>query len=631
MADFKKDYLNYLFYTVINSSAALSKDPDNSVRKILESVIKAEDIVKIAFIIGKTEGLDVLFKFILYVSDKIDKSQVKIFNLKDNFEYDVQTLKNLCSKIEKYILQHPQTVEFPSEEEKPQVTKKQSEDILQEIQIQTEKLNTEEDSIISFDAEVESKIQQKSSEDIDTAESENITGMTEDESLSLIENKETRVVEEEVFELEKIIEEIESAGENEYSSDYLEEPVISEEPEIKENEISDKANILEETTPDDEVKQEEDSPAHTEENEIFTQAESDEETKAKLPDLEFEIKDSYFGKETVGRENEETITSEVYYKFENKFFEDVKILEKLFSNIEKESRVHSGNNLREKILPGLTQIIEISSELADLTRQLSFDVTAEIFLTINLFCTKAINNAKLLTQERLNLMKSSLVLVNSLIKGEDYLNYDIIVEKMEALKSEIQKPQERESIKEKIIDEEQNKFAEQEITQQRVPGKSIDVIEEGYKYQDTREQIITRMMPQEEKESEEQDMDSSNFKMRYFVKEFEKTFLGMHELQGEFSKYDALDLIDALNNSIRAIAKISVSIKMNNVCKLAEVSYVFLKYLKDYRINLMDQEIQQIIKYVIFSFKMLLTNRKPEDFNVLVQYLNNPEKIFTDT
>jgi hypothetical protein len=58
---------------------------------------------------------------------------------------------------------------------------------------------------------------------------------------------------------------------------------------------------------------------------------------------------------------------------------------------------------------------------------------------------------------------------------------------------------------------------------------------------------------------------------------------------------------------------------------------VFLKYVKDYRMDMQEPEVKQIIKYIIFTFKMLLTDRRPEDFNVLVQHLNNPVKIFADS
>ena len=68
-----------------------------------------------------------------------------------------------------------------------------------------------------------------------------------------------------------------------------------------------------------------------------------------------------------------------------------------------------------------------------------------------------------------------------------------------------------------------------------------------------------------------------------------------------------------MNELLRMLAKISASVKNADVLKLSEVSYVFLKYLKDYKMDLLDKEIQQIIKYIIFTYKMLLTDRKPED------------------
>ena len=102
-------------------------------------------------------------------------------------------------------------------------------------------------------------------------------------------------------------------------------------------------------------------------------------------------------------------------------------------------------------------------------------------------------------------------------------------------------------------------------------------------------------------------------------------------MKGEYSKFEALEKIDEMNNLLRLIAKISSSVKLNDVLKLSEVSYVFLKYLKDYRMDLLDPEIHRIIKYIISTFKMLLTEQKTEDFNKLVQYLNNPVKIFTDS
>jgi hypothetical protein len=171
------------------------------------------------------------------------------------------------------------------------------------------------------------------------------------------------------------------------------------------------------------------------EDEILTAAELEKLQKIKekeLPkeieeDFEFEIK----GTEGQGSEKEEqktgSVTSDAYYKFENKFFEEVKILEKLFSNTEKECRGKNLQKLTERTLQSFTEIMEISSELADLTRRLSFDLTADIFITINLLFTKAIKNPELINPEKVKLLSSSLLLVTSLIKGEDYLGYDELV------------------------------------------------------------------------------------------------------------------------------------------------------------------------------------------------------------
>ena len=98
---FKKDYINYLLYTVVHSPSGEFKE-NYRLSKLVDSIIAVDDVMKVTFIIGKTAGLDMLFKYLLYISDKIDKSQVTIFNLKDNFEYDKQNITRICSKIDLY-------------------------------------------------------------------------------------------------------------------------------------------------------------------------------------------------------------------------------------------------------------------------------------------------------------------------------------------------------------------------------------------------------------------------------------------------------------------------------------------------------------------------------------------------
>jgi len=236
------------------------------------------------------------------------------------------------------------------------------------------------------------------------------------------------------------------------------------------------------------------------------------------------------------------------------------------------------------------------------------------------------------------LLNSSLSLVNSLIKGGNYLNYDVIVDKIEQLKKEMLKQEEpakeqqrpAEKIPEKEDEKKQGKSQKVKKKAEEAPQSKEQPAAEK-KEQEPEVQVISKTERIRFAPARTPDIDTVIFKMKWIVKDFEREFLNLDKIKGEYSKFDILEKIDELNNYLRLIAKLALSVKALDVCKLSEVSYVFLKYLKDYRMDLLDPEIQQILKYMIFTFKMLLTDRRPEDFNVLVQYLNNPVKIFTDT
>jgi hypothetical protein len=445
-------------------------------------------------------------------------------------------------------------------------------------------------------------------------ESEEAQEESEDSKLTLIENTESYRGEAEVFELESITESLET-------TDAIEETKSPEEKKEQAGESAEEDEVIDIV---DEKKAVGKSDQQTEDEALVVEMlESEEKTEGdsepaeeELPEVEIEvhkpvIADSYSSeKEPV---KEEAITNEAYLKFEGKFFEEVKILEKLFSSVDKDCKKDDAGKLSEKCLQCLTEIVEITSELANLSRQLSFDLIADIFLTMNLYFTKAISAPRILISERIKLLDSSLALVNSLIKGEDYLNYDAIVDKMEKLKSEVMGAEEEDFTKEEPPAEEKTQpeavVSKEEKSEAPVESEYIEENEESAVIQD--ETII--------------------FKLKYLVKEFEKIFNSLGDITGEYSKFDALEKINDLNNTIRMIAKIASSMKMYDLLKLSEVTYVFLKYLKDYRMDLLDAEIQQIIKYIIFTFKMILTNKKPDDFNILVRHLNNPVKIFTDS
>ena len=611
---FKKDYINYLLYTVVNSPG--SEFTENyRLRKLVDNIIAIDDVMKITYVVGKTAGLELLFKYLLYISDKIDKSQVTIFNLKDNFEYDKINIIKICSKIEQYKSDNVhETIESITDESKEteSVDEKPVENIV---------ITTDEDDNVTNLVEME---------DIDTDQSDEDT---DDTGLTLIENADTYTGEAEVFELDSISQSVENSDKD---------------VEI----ISDKDNIEEDTDKEDTDEEDDDNQAadtveedsalyeiENIDNEISGNIEDENKTAddehgsvvvidetANLPEIEIEVhKPKGTSQDHL---KEEPITNEAYYKFETKFFEEVKILEILLATVSRDCIVSESGKQSEKCLQCLTEIIGITSELSNLSRQLSFDLIADIFLTMNIYFTKSISQPEILTGERIKLLDSSLALVNSLIKGEDYLNYDKIVNKIKKLKQDITKEQ-KEYITHAVNEKAEQTF---ESKDEDVTIKDIEVSETESTYGRSYEQEHVEFKPVTEKPAlKKSQLETANFKLKYLIKEFEKSFISINNLKGEYSKFDALEKISELNNALRLIAKISAAIKNNDALKLAEVTYVFLKYVKDYRMDMQEPEIQQIVKYIIFTFKMLLTSRRPEDFNVLVQHLNNPVKIFADS
>ena len=619
---FKKDYINYLLYTVVNSPGSEFKE-NYRLSKLVDSIIAIDDVMKVTYIIGKTAGLDLLFKYLLYISDKIDKSQVTIFNLKDNFEYDKINIAKICAKINLYKSENVQEAIKEITEEKPDNIAVEKDNITVD-QKETIKIDTTEEENVSNLVEME---------EMETVESGEDSG---DTGLTLIENAETYSGEAEVFELESISESVENSDKDEEASSVLkEEEIISDEVNYSDDDVS--SDDDEATDKSEELKEEilndADGEISTEEIEetehIIADIETDNEETVELneiyndlPELEIEVHKPLGTSQEDDHVKEEAITNEAYYTFETRFFEEVKILEKLLATVNRDCMTDEPGKLSEKCLQCLTEIMGITSELSNLSRQLSFDLIADIFLTMNIYFTKSISQPELLTDERIKLLDSSLALVNSLIKGEDYLNYDTIVDKIEKLKSDISTEREKEVIPVPEESAEEITVIEEELPE--VKNEELKRVEQQFP-----EEVYKPVI--EKPALKKSQMESAVFRLKYLIKEFEKSFISIGNLKGEYSKIEALEKISELNNALRLIAKIASAIKNNDVLKLAEVTYVFLKYVKDYRMDMQEPEVQQIIKYIIFTFKMLLTDRKPEDFNVLVQHLNNPVKIFADS
>ncbi|MFI5144970.1 MAG: hypothetical protein ACHQJ4_05180 [Ignavibacteria bacterium] len=671
--NFKKDYINYVLYNVLHSHGPaysahgsgmgyLQLGENPKLKKILDKIINHNDIVKMTFLIGKTAGLELLFKYLLYISDKIDKSQITVFNIRENFEYDVINLKKICEKIEGINTEIQPKIPETSVNEKAE---------------ESETKQTKGASTIKIDIRDEKELiepKQYSTEEPVTEKSLAEEKEEEPEGLTLIENAESVSTENEVFELSNIEETDETIAETtEDEEEAGDESVTDEEGTLESDEETDEETNEEtnEETVEEPVTQERgtenneevfeledieseiddknaEEPAETTEEKTLEMEIKSPEPEDETEAFEFEVS-SPAAKEGITQQTEppgeETVTKEAYIKFETRFFEDVKILEKLFAYINKETRLNKTDKLSERMLQSFTEIIEITSELSDLSRQLSFDLTADIFFTINLFFTKAINNPVIISPDKIKLLDSSLVLVNSIIKNEDYMDFNELAEQIEKLKEELTRPSVKKpepAKKEEPHVEKEPEPVEEVLKEQPVQQIEFDLKEneitppkpEEKHIEETREEIIEEPVTEPVMEKAYKptgDEETILFKMKHFVKEFEKIFESIGNIRGEYSKFDALEKIDDMNYCMRMLAKTAAAADLTDLLKLSEVSYVFLKYVKDYRMDMQDSEIRQVIKYIIITFKILIKGKKTEDFNIFVEYLNTPVKIFTDT
>ena len=407
---------NYLGYTL---TSLLEAEPFNLqeyfyVRKILEHIIKSDNIIKTIFLVGKTEGLEQLFKYLIYISDKIDKSHVSIFNFKDNFDYDVSNLKKICEKIKKVskISTHEIAV-TRLEEDVPGSIEPAAESSL------SGKAEELEESKIQVDLEdiMREEILEERHEEAEK-ELHGKEQIEEDSTLTLIENKEDASDDKEVFELSEISDSIDYI-ENNPDEDYEGTNTLEEQegvleqanPAANDTELTDSTSSDEILKEKDEVEEALETKALQDERIIDREhiqsdsAEASKPYKESKTDQEVPVEISSFS-ESENQSRDEAVANEVYYKFENRFFEDIKILEKLFDYVDRDIKSRKSVKLSEGSLKHYTEIIEISSELANLTRQLAFDLIADIFMTINLFFTKVINKPLLVTPLRIKLLIS---------------------------------------------------------------------------------------------------------------------------------------------------------------------------------------------------------------------------------
>src|SRR5690606_699771 len=101
--------------------------------------------------------------------------------------------------------------------------------------------------------------------------------------------------------------------------------------------------------------------------------------------------------------------------------------------------------------------------------------------------------------------------------------------------------------------------------------------------------------------------------MKAQILDLEKTFNALDEIEGDYQNYEGLRKLSTTFNNLKEIIRRANMLELVEVAKLSEASYVFIKFIQNYRMNPFDDDIREIFKYIIYNFKAASLDKPNDD------------------
>jgi hypothetical protein len=303
--------------------------------------------------------------------------------------------------------------------------------------------------------------------------------------------------------------------------------------------------------------------------------ESDKEVEDKLHEIE---------KET----SEELLNSE-FLKYEKNLFEKNKLIMGLLDDLTLISESKDPDlEMRDAILVEIYPLIET---LRDDSEKMSFEIISGIYDSI-MFCLDIKFKDLVATKENIEIFKLSLNGVENLVRGDELIEFDKTIKKLENIQGELN---------ELLADRE-------------------DFQKKKYDFGEEESNLI-----KEFKDSSEYD---AYIILRDKITELEDTFQVIAGMKDKTYPFESLRKLSVTFALFREIVNIARVLEMNKVAHLAEAGYVFVKFVQNYRIDPFKDEVTEVFKYLIYSFKLIYLDKPVKDFDTFVSFLNDPVKIF---
>ncbi|MFC2092307.1 hypothetical protein ACFLSV_00265 [Bacteroidota bacterium] len=569
---------------LINSETEIPHEISSFIDKLKET----ENILKNIYLISRIEGLEPLGSYLLYVFKKVESGRVNFDNLTQNLLKDKifieKELKNyfglykeVVKPVEEKIIEKKDEKTI-QKEEKSTIIRKNIKGLIEDNQFKVGELDnelvTEEFNesdfmeLVGADRAEDKKDYLEFVQIDDESKEEIVFNLPDDiKDISELLQEEGEKIDREK---KRIIDTEAETNEAEQSEDETEiKPVFEEHTMIfKEiNEDEKKGDKLEE---------------HTDTMEHYEQPEEEKITEEE-PKTQLIETDKH-------KEIEKQVPSDTYIKYESELILRNSIinngLEQLLRHLKEDSED------KEQFGYLLINISEESSYMVNYSREMAFDVIASLYETIMISFNSAGVKEFQVTEESVFLFMKAIQLIESLIRSYEYEDYEKVINGFEKVRrSIIENRKEKENLKK--IKEEKTELE-----------KRMSI-----KYQDapSRKQLI---------------------KLKHNILEVGKIFRSLEEIEGDYQTYEALRRLSGTFSHLKEIVNISKILKLEQMAKLSEANYIFVKFLQNYRLDPFDKEIKEILKYMVYNFKLIFLDKPTKDLDLFISYLNDPVKIF---
>jgi hypothetical protein len=311
------------------------------------------------------------------------------------------------------------------------------------------------------------------------------------------------------------------------------------------------------------------------EEEVPAMTEIDKEVEKKLQEIE---------KET----NTEIINS-AFQKYEEELFEKNRTINGLFDDLllildSKEQDYEMKNAIAD-------EIVAISENLKDCSKKMSFEIITKVYSSFA-FCLDKKFRELSVTKENIEVFKNSISGIEKLVKGEELGGFDKTIKMLEELSNDLE-----------------DLLAKREEFEK----KKFDFGEEERK-------IIEEFTDSGEKEA--------YLALRDRIIDMEDVFESLVSMKEKVAPFEVLRRLSSAFAQFREIVNIARILEMHKMAQLAEASYIFVKFLQNYRMDPYQKEVSEVLKYIIYCCKLIYLDKPVKDLDTFISYLNDPVRIF---